>query len=70
MTRPQGYQCSDCSYKGRQFPQGACPACGSRQVSRLQDSENRETKHPRWRLWLLLGLWGYLAFALFNKFSP
>lgn len=69
MSRPQGYQCKDCSYKGRQFPQGICPACGSSQVGRIQDSETTEKKHPRWRLWLLAALWGYLAFALFDKFS-
>lgn len=69
MTRPQGYQCKDCSYRGRQFPQGVCPGCGSRKVNRIQDNESTENPHPLWRIWVLVGLWGYLAFALLRKFS-
>jgi predicted RNA-binding Zn-ribbon protein involved in translation (DUF1610 family) len=69
MSVAQGYQCQACSYKGRQFPQGICPACGSNQVTRLQTKAQAETQTHRWSVPVLVLLWGYLAYALFEKFS-
>ncbi len=70
MTKKIGYQCRGCSYQGRQFPQGICPACGSSKVQRIQDSDTAEQTPPRWRLLLLVALWGYLTYALWDKFTP
>jgi DNA-directed RNA polymerase subunit RPC12/RpoP len=54
------YYCSDCSYRGKTSGQrGECPACGSFNLA----NPRKETDKPppaKWRLFLLLGLWGYL----------
>jgi len=69
MASTQGYQCNACSYKGRQFPQGICPACGSNQVTKIQTKTQANAQTNRWSLPVLVLLWGYLAYALFEKFS-
>mgnify|MGYP001546927877 CR=1 FL=1 len=54
------YFCKDCSYRGKTSGQGGeCPACGSHQLVGGKIKED-EPPPPRWRLYLLIGLWTYL----------
>ncbi|ARU59093.1 MAG: hypothetical protein MI864_19630 [Pseudomonadales bacterium] len=68
------YQCGDCSYQGKQFPNGACPACGSRNVSRSgveqnqpQESEATQLKH-KINYIVFVASWVTLALILLYKF--
>lgn len=62
------YQCRDCSYKGKQFPGGSCPGCGSLNVGRLQQAPLKPTDaRPPYRLALCVSLWFYLFYALYDK---
>jgi hypothetical protein len=58
--------CLDCSFKGTRFPQGACPACGSRNIS--SGEKDTQAKPPsRWSLFVLFALWAYLFYAIAMK---
>ncbi len=63
------YYCSDCSYRGNTSGQsGECPACGSFNLTRGQQQTD-EPRPARWRLVLLIGLWGYLIALIIWKAS-
>lgn len=63
-----GYQCRACSYKGKTFPGGACPACGSMQIVRLKKRDPLEDHaRPPYRLALAIAMWIYLAYSLWQK---
>lgn len=65
------YQCRDCSHKGKQFPQGACPACGSRNVARIgaREGEGEDEKPPgKTGLVICVVLWISLAIVTAQKF--
>ncbi len=63
------FQCRDCSHKGKQFPQGACPACGSRNVARVGGRETEEEKPPgKLGLVICAALWIGLAVVIAQKF--
>ncbi len=61
------YQCHDCSFKGRKFPQGRCPACGSAHVTTAKNSSETSEKRRPWSLIILILLWGYLVYAIYQK---
>lgn len=67
MSQKKGYHCQACSFQGRQFPQGVCPACGSAQIRRIVEDEETQPSPRRWSLVVLVALWGYLGFALYDK---
>ena len=55
------YHCNACSYSGRTSgPAGECPACGSYALVRRSQQEADSPAPARWRLVLLVCLWGYL----------
>ncbi|MDX1735699.1 MAG: hypothetical protein R3228_15100 [Halioglobus sp.] len=55
------YYCRDCSYTGKAKSQtGACPACGSFNYG-IRGAAGEQAPAPkRWRLVLVILLWGYL----------
>jgi predicted ATP-dependent serine protease len=55
------YFCKDCSYRGKKSGQdGACPACGSFNISQQKLGQKTAPKNNRLRLTILIGLWVYL----------
>ena len=55
------YFCKDCSYRGKKSGQdGACPACGSFNISRQGAEQQTVRKNNKLRLVILVGLWVYL----------
>ncbi|MCB1855644.1 MAG: hypothetical protein KDI05_12240 [Halieaceae bacterium] len=65
------YFCKDCSYRGNKSGQdGACPACGSFNISRQAARAQSTPKYNRLRIVLLIGLWGYLIGLILWKLNP
>ncbi|HCS27977.1 MAG TPA: hypothetical protein DIW43_11020 [Spongiibacteraceae bacterium] len=62
------YQCKDCSFSGKRFKQGRCPACGSANIA---SGTAKEEDKPRGPLGLLIcsALWIYLAFAIWQRYT-
>ncbi|MCR8922450.1 hypothetical protein NO559_06680 [Dasania sp. GY-MA-18] len=65
------YQCADCSYKGKTFNSGACPACGSNNIKRSQpDAPQAEAAKPKpYRLIAALVLWLIFMLELYKKLA-
>jgi len=64
------YFCKDCSYRGKKSGEdGACPACGSFNISRQQVGQESAPKNNRLRLALLTGLWVYLIGLIIWKLN-
>ncbi len=67
-----GYKCRECGHKGKYAPQGACPGCGSKKLLKTDSGTSGEASAER-RLpikeIILVGLWGFLAYELYTKFS-
>ena len=63
------YRCLDCSYKGTKFVNGACPACGSRNVQRIKQGEEQAEKPTQkpYRLIAMVLLWGVFIYELVKK---
>lgn len=61
------YQCRACSYSGQKFPRGVCPACGSAQVLKAASAPAGTARRKPWSLLALIGLWGCLGFAIWQK---
>jgi hypothetical protein len=64
------FHCRDCSYTAKQFPGGACPACGSRnarsQAARPDaDAPARSALRPV----ILVVVWGIFLVLLYRRFS-
>ncbi len=61
------YQCKDCSFKGKRFKQGLCPACGS---ANIQSDKAEQEDKARGPLGLIIcyGLWLYLAYAVWQRY--
>lgn len=60
------YQCLDCSHRGKRFPQGACPACGSHNVRSDQSREKTLSKpRPPYVLMFLIAVW---LFVLYQQY--
>ncbi len=56
------YYCEDCSYRGKVSGQlGECPACGSFNLVKRQQTDEKNQAPKKWRLALVILLWGYLA---------
>lgn len=56
------YLCKDCSYRGKVGGQlGECPACGSFNVVRNRGTKEEKPPPSRWRMVLMVLLWGYLV---------
>ena len=64
------YFCKDCSYRGKKSGQdGACPACGSFNISRQQAEQQTVRKNNKLRLVILVGLWVYLIGLIIWKLN-
>ncbi|MCK9505145.1 MAG: hypothetical protein M0Q95_13315 [Porticoccaceae bacterium] len=65
------YQCLVCSYKGRHFPGGACPGCGSFNVRKLDNPEqpSKPVARKPYRLMLAVALWFYLLVEIWKVLS-
>lgn len=63
------YQCLDCSFKGKQFPGGSCPACGSRNVKRSQEAvtAQEKKKESKANLIIMIVCWVTLTIVLGKK---
>lgn len=62
-----GYTCRDCSYEGRNFRQGRCPACGSADIKSLGSAEEDKPRGPL-SLIICIGLWLFLGGAILKRF--
>jgi predicted ATP-dependent serine protease len=61
------YYCKDCSYRGKVSGQvGECPACGSFNLQKDMKQEEKPTP-AKWRLVVLVVLWGYLIALIIWK---
>jgi len=64
------YSCKDCSYRGKVAGQaGECPACGSFNMVRGTGSKEAAPAGKKWRMAVLLLLWGFLAVLLIGKLA-
>ncbi|MGD9660780.1 MAG: hypothetical protein AB7U63_05860 [Porticoccaceae bacterium] len=65
------YECLVCSYRGRHFPGGACPGCGSFKVRKLDGTGQQPKPVARkpYRLMLALALWLYLLVEIWKVVS-
>jgi predicted ATP-dependent serine protease len=64
------FHCKDCSYRGKNSGQrGECPACGSYNIVQDFNPIKERSKSGKWRLVLLVLLWGYLITAILWKLS-
>lgn len=60
------FYCNDCTHRGvKTTNAGQCPACGSHNIAqRSFFVREPEKPPPKWRLPLLIVLWGYLLFSI------
>ena len=64
------YLCKDCSYRGKSSGQdGACPACGSFNISRQSSGEETAPNSARLRVTILVALWVYLIGLIIWKLN-
>ncbi|MCB1845880.1 MAG: hypothetical protein KDI04_00465 [Halieaceae bacterium] len=64
------YFCKDCSYRGKKSGRdGACPACGSFNISRQGAEQQTVRKNNKLRLVILVGLWVYLIGLIIWKLN-
>ncbi len=65
------YRCLACSYQGKRFPQGNCPACGAANIHRIigGDADPAVGVKPAYTLWLCIALWVLLLFAIYKKLT-
>jgi len=64
------YFCKACSYHGKASAAGGeCPACGSFDlvVPRPAGEQAEESAPARWRMVVLVGLWGYFLLLILWK---
>ena len=59
------YQCQDCTYKGKHFPGGVCPGCGSRRIRRLDTPKSDEAEPRTRRSYLAMLAWALWAYLLY-----
>jgi len=65
------YHCVDCSYRGKKFLSGACPACGSNNIRRINvtaDDSPVPTAKP-YRLITAMVLWLFFIVEVYRKLS-
>ncbi|MCB1615537.1 MAG: hypothetical protein KDI30_05940 [Pseudomonadales bacterium] len=64
------YQCRDCSHKGRQFPGGSCPACGSFNIGLQKKKPEKIDEKARkpFRISLMGVLWLFWAVLVYRKY--
>ncbi|WP_339669193.1 hypothetical protein [Dasania marina] len=64
------YHCLDCSYQGKKFISGACPACGSNNIRRAQQDISTPVAKPKpYRLIAAVALWLLFLVELYKKIS-
>ena len=62
------YLCKDCSYRGTKSGQvGECPACGSHNLSKRTTTFREQPPPTKWRLVVLVALWGFLIALIIGK---
>jgi hypothetical protein len=65
------YYCKDCSYRGKVSGQlGECPACGSFNIEKAGQKKDKPPPPAKWRLVVLVALWGYLIALIIWKLIP
>lgn len=63
------FKCLECSYVGKQFAAGKCPACGSFNVAGPKNAAAAPTRARKpFRLALLVAVWVLFGVVLFRKF--
>jgi predicted ATP-dependent serine protease len=63
------FQCNVCSYQGKQFAGGACPACGSYNATSKRKADPAPTRaRTPFRLALMVALWGFWLLVIYQKF--
>lgn len=66
------YQCKACNFKGKLFPNGACPGCDSRNISRITNTTDNTDVAKKSTLkskLILVGVWGLFAYAVYDLFQ-
>lgn len=64
------YHCKDCSYRGEKSGQlGECPACGSYNIVKRSSTLKEQPPPTKWRLVVLVLLWGGLIAMIIRKLS-
>ncbi len=64
------YHCKDCSYRGDKSGQlGECPACGSYDIVKSSLNIKEQPSPAKWRLVVLVLLWGCLIAMIIGKLS-
>ena len=64
------YHCKDCSYRGEKSGQlGECPACGSYNIVKRSSTLLEQPPPTKWRLVVLVLLWGGLIAMIIRKLS-
>lgn len=62
------YLCKDCSYRGTKSGQlGECLACGSYNISKHSMTFKEQPPPTKWRLVVLVALWGLLIAMIIEK---
>jgi hypothetical protein len=65
------FLCKDCSYRGRKSGQvGECPACGSFNIEKHAVVGTAKPAPGKWRIVVLVGLWGVLLTMITWKLNP
>ncbi len=66
------YLCKDCSYRGKMSGQGGeCPACGSfNMVPCRSAAKDGTSTTAKWRIVIMLLLWGCLSALVISKLVP
>ena len=63
-------RCLDCGYRGKKFPAGKCPACGSFKISGLSKAKDEQPPaRLSFRLAMLVAVWGYFLYSLYEFFA-
>ena len=65
------FQCKACSFKGKQFAGGACPACGSFNIRTLAKPPREPTVKMRspFRLAFLAAIWILWIVLVYRQYS-
>ncbi len=62
--------CRDCNFKGKKAVAGACPACGSRNISSIKEKLDKvepKKSHPLKTIAMTL-LWGFFIYKIYEQF--
>ena len=66
------YTCHDCQYQGNKTVKGACPACGSQNITSntpKQQDEAAVKKSKKSKTVLMYVVWAWFLIEVWKKFS-